>query len=192
LQDRDLENTRSRERRQQAADRLASLVQASLNEPEVKAGAASTTPALPPGSLLITLAGADLSINKGSLVVDVVRALVTDFQSRVAPAGFRIELSAPGAPVHTSADREALSRALGNLLDNAIKYSPECRTVWVGIARQAGRVAISVRDEGIGIPNEERRHIFDRFVRGAEPKAMRIRGTGIGLAMLSQVLSHQG
>jgi signal transduction histidine kinase len=125
-------------------------------------------------------------------LVDVVRALVTDVQHRVAPAGYHIELSAPGTPVHSSVDREALSTALGNLLDNAIKYSPECRTVWVEIAREAGRVAITVRDRGIGIPGREGRHVFDRFVRGAQPKAMGIKGTGIGLAMVRHIVRAHG
>ena len=53
------------------------------------------------------------------------------------------------------ADREALSRAVGNLLENAVKYSPDSRMVQVAVARRNGSVAISVRDHGIGIPREE-------------------------------------
>jgi signal transduction histidine kinase len=54
-------------------------------------------------------------------------------------------------------------------------------------------VTIAVRDRGLGIPPSEQREIFSRFVRGAESKARRIRGTGIGLAMVRQiVLAHGG
>jgi hypothetical protein len=103
-QDRDLENTRSQERRQQGADRFASLVQASLNEPALEAGAATATHALPPGSLLITLTGSDLSVNRGSLVYypyDPVPAL--EASPQVFEEGERLEYRMED---HTAAARE--------------------------------------------------------------------------------------
>ena len=64
--------------------------------------------------------------------------------------------------------------------------------VRVEVTREAGRVFITVRDHGIGIPDDEQRTIFDRFVRGTESKARRIRGTGIGLAMVRQIVRAHG
>ncbi len=140
-------------------------------------------------------------------IADLVRAIVADFRDEVAPDGYSIEFAtdaatdaaiAPTAESgrHTGmlvhADREALSRALWNLLDNAVKYSPHCRTVWVALDRQPDRVSIVVRDQGLGIPVREQREIFDRFVRGADPKALRIKGTGIGLAMVRQIVQAHG
>jgi signal transduction histidine kinase len=78
------------------------------------------------------------------------------------------------------------------LLDNAVKYSPECHTVWVTLDHHADRISIVVRDQGLGIPVREQREIFDRFVRGADPKALRIKGTGIGLAMVRQIVQAHG
>ena len=66
-----------------------------------------------------------------------------------------------------AADREALSHALWNLLDNAVKYSLECRTVWVDVERAESRLAIRVRDRGLGVPRREHVDVFKRFVRGA-------------------------
>jgi signal transduction histidine kinase len=125
-------------------------------------------------------------------VTDLVRSTVTDFRERVAADGYSIELSDPGEATPSLADREALSRALWNLLDNAVKYSPECRTVWVEMTRQTNQVSIVVRDEGLGIPVQEQREIFDRFVRGADSTARRIRGTGIGLAMVREIVRAHG
>ena len=128
-------------------------------------------------------------------IAELVRTTVVDFQERVAPDGYSIELAADPADLGemlVSADREALSRALWNLLDNAVKYSPHCRTVWVALDRQPDRVSIVVRDQGLGIPVREQREIFDRFVRGADPKALRIKGTGIGLAMVRQIVQAHG
>ena len=123
----------------------------------------------------------------------LVRSTVAEFQQRVRADGYTIELSPTPEAVFVRADREALVRALSNLLDNAVKYSPDSRVVWVGLTVQAERCQITVRDQGLGIPADEQPHVFARFVRGAESKARRIRGTGIGLAMVRQIaLAHGG
>jgi two-component system sensor histidine kinase SenX3 len=84
-------------------------------------------------------------------------------------------------------DEEAFRRALRNLLDNAMKYSPVCRTVWVNGAIQDHQVLISVRDQGMGIGADEQQAIFQKFVRGDAAKKAGIKGTGIGLAMVQQI-----
>ena len=122
----------------------------------------------------------------------LVESTVADFRERVSADGYAIELAGPVSGVYAYVDREALSRALWNLLDNAVKYSPESRTVNVELRPVAGHVSISVRDHGIGIPVGEHRTIFDRFVRGAESKSRRIHGTGIGLAMVRQIVRAHG
>ena len=110
----------------------------------------------------------------------------------MAEIGYTIELSLPASEIHVRADREALSRAVWNLLDNAVKYSPECRTVWVEVERIHDRVSIAVRDRGLGIPLHEQPGIFEKFVRGADSKALQIKGTGIGLAMVRQIMQAHG
>jgi signal transduction histidine kinase len=125
-------------------------------------------------------------------VAALLRTTVADFQERVAPDGYRIELTGASDAVTAHADREALTRALWNLLDNAVKYSPECRTVWVEMSRQSDQLSIGVQDQGIGIPIAEQREIFDRFVRGGDSKARRISGTGIGLAMVREIVRAHG
>lgn len=125
-------------------------------------------------------------------ITNLVRSTVAEFQERVAPEGYSIEVTEDSASVYARADREALARALWNLLDNAVKYSPECRTVWVDMTHDADHVSIVVRDQGLGIPVHEQREIFDRFVRGADSKARRIRGTGIGLAMVREIVRAHG
>lgn len=155
------------------SDRLRRLVEGLLDFGRFESGAAA-----------LRIESVDVS--------ELVRSTVADFQQRVAPEGYSIELGTPPAGVFADADREALSRALWNLLDNAVKYSPDCRTVWVEMERQSKDVAIVVRDRGLGIPASEQREIFDRFVRGANSKARRIKGTGIGLAMVSQIVRAHG
>jgi signal transduction histidine kinase len=125
--------------------------------------------------------------------VKLVADVTAEFQEKAAAQGYRIELTLGRDYPLIRADREALSLALRNLLDNAVKYSPDCRTVWVQMAREQGRLAIRVRDRGIGIPASEQKNIFKKFVRGSGSKTAHIQGTGIGLAMARHIVeAHDG
>ena len=89
-------------------------------------------------------------------------------------------------------DWEALTRALWNLLDNAVKYSPDSPTVLVEVAREQYAVSISVRDRGLGITPKEQKQIFRKFFRGSAAKAAGVKGTGIGLAMVQYIIQAHG
>jgi len=119
--------------------------------------------------------------------LQLARATVIDFSTEAAANGFRIETNIAAATATVHADEEAFRRALRNLLENAVKYSPDCKTVWVDGTIEDHRVAISVRDRGIGIDPSEQRDIFQKFVRGAAAKKAGIKGTGIGLSMVHQI-----
>jgi signal transduction histidine kinase len=123
----------------------------------------------------------------------VVRDGVRDYQSEVQRSGYEIKLTSTPDAVPVRGDREALSRVVRNLLENAVKYSPDCRTVWVDAARENGTAVLAVRDQGIGIAANEQVRIFDKFVRGEAAKQACIQGTGIGLAMVKEVVrAHNG
>jgi signal transduction histidine kinase len=125
-------------------------------------------------------------------VFGVVRAVVADFREEALAGGFEVELNLdPDAP-SVKADEGELRRALRNLLENAVKYSPECRTVWVEGRVNHRQVAISVRDRGMGIEPREQREVFQKFVRGAAAKKAGIKGTGIGLSMVRQIVDACG
>ncbi|MBN8730442.1 MAG: HAMP domain-containing histidine kinase [Acidobacteria bacterium] len=121
---------------------------------------------------------------------EMVRAVVDEFQA--SANGGQIELSiATGLP-HIRGDREALSRALWNLLENAVKYSAPPARVWVETSASDGGLAIRVRDEGTGIPGGEQAQIFNKFYRGSEAKARGVKGTGLGLAMVRHIAEGHG
>jgi signal transduction histidine kinase len=123
--------------------------------------------------------------------VELTHNAVAEFQSGAR----RIELTTNGVkPQSTTirANPEAFSRAIRNLLENAIKYSPESSEVQVDLSRQGDRLAIRVHDGGFGIPVEEQKRIFDKFVRGAAAKALNVPGTGIGLAMTHHIVHAHG
>jgi two-component system sensor histidine kinase SenX3 len=80
-----------------------------------------------------------------------------------------------------------------NLLENAVKYSPECRIVWIETGGENSNAVLRVRDHGMGIPQHEQNRIFDKFVRGQAAKDSCTQGTGIGLAMVRQIVhAHEG
>ena len=122
----------------------------------------------------------------------LVRTVVEQFEQEANGQGYHIELEVNGATAKVAADREALTNALWNLLDNAVKYSLECRTVWVTVQSDKASVTIRVRDQGLGIPREEQQEIFRKFVRGGVAKAQNIKGTGIGLAMVDHIVKAHG
>jgi len=84
-------------------------------------------------------------------------------------------------PAAVAADAEKLRQILGNLIENAVKYSPDGGVIRVGYERVGRRLRYSVADQGIGIPPEERERIFEKFYR-LDPNLLRgVGGTGLGL-----------
>jgi signal transduction histidine kinase len=129
------------------------------------------------------------SIDAGALAADVV----SEFQKEVAAQGFRIELALDAtSALSVLADPDALGHALWNLLDNAVKYSAGRNAVHVSVGREPRGIVIAVKDEGLGIPANEQREVFRKFVRGDEASTLGIKGTGLGLAIVSHIIEAHG
>jgi signal transduction histidine kinase len=127
-------------------------------------------------------------VDLAALVGDVV----AEFQKEFASSGHHVELRADRSLPSVRADREALGRALWNLLDNAVKYSPSRPAIWVELAGEGKRIVLRVRDQGPGIPAEEQKEIFNKFVRGSAARASNVKGTGVGLAMVRHTIRAHG
>lgn len=93
--------------------------------------------------------------------------------------------------LQVKADRDALEEILSNLIENAIKYSPDGKTVSVEAHKAEGQVVISVRDEGMGIPAEKQKTIFEKFVRVSQDKKIREKGLGLGLYIVKKLVEAQ-
>jgi len=89
-------------------------------------------------------------------------------------------------------DGERLDQMVGNLLDNAVQYTPREGRVAFGLQRFNGRVQLEVRDTGQGIKADEIAHVFERFYRGESARASRPAGTGLGLAIVKYVAEAHG
>jgi signal transduction histidine kinase len=122
----------------------------------------------------------------------LVRNVAEEFAQEVRDRGYAVAVQVKESLPHVQADREALSRAIWNLLDNAVKYSPDYRTVEIQASQSNDQVAICVRDHGLGIPRSEQERIFEKFFRASSAKAAGVRGTGLGLAMVRHIVAAHG
>jgi len=124
---------------------------------------------------------------------DVVDAALDTFDVRLRHAGFEVRLDAPESPLpDVEMDPDAVAQAVHNLLDNAVKYSGDARVVAVTLAEREGGVALSVRDEGIGIPRHEQEKIFDRFHRVGTGLVHDVKGSGLGLSIVHHIVQAHG
>jgi len=121
-----------------------------------------------------------------------LRTLVADFVTEIAANGAAVEADIQDGLPPISADKEALGSAVRNLLDNAVKYSPGSKTVWLDAGAESDAVKISVRDKGVGISEHDRKRIFDRFYRAEGEISKRIKGAGLGLSLVKHVVTAHG
>jgi PAS domain S-box-containing protein len=153
------------------AQRLTSIVDTLLTVARLEAG-----------DLHVELAPTDLRA--------VVSEVVTHVQEGTAVNGHRFVLQLPEEPLAASADPEKLGQILTNLIENAVKFSPDGGTVTVEAQRRRGRVEVRVVDEGQGIPEAEREHIFSKFHRSETSGGPG--GAGLGLFIARGLVTAMG
>jgi signal transduction histidine kinase len=136
------------------------------------------------------------NLESDQLKVSVGRVLFEDLV-REAVEGLATEADRvfPDVPtdlpvMHT--DRQLLGRVVTNVLDNALKYSPDGSPVELGARAQDDEITFWVRDHGIGISVEQQLRIFERFYQADSSTTRRFRGAGLGLSMVRDLLSHLG
>jgi len=123
---------------------------------------------------------------------ETVHAAARALEYTMEQKGFRLMIQIePGMP-RLRGDRDALEQALLNLLGNAMKYSGDARDIELAVKREDGRAAISVTDHGAGISAAEQTRIFEKFYRAATPENQLIPGTGLGLALVAQIVKAHG
>lgn len=129
-----------------------------------------------------------------SEVVDlctVTTEQVSDYQPVAAPEK-RIQLDIPDSPVYVLGDRTRIATIVANLLDNAIKYSPDGSVVRVFVARRGDRAFVGVADTGTGIAAGDVGKLFQRFTRLETEQNKTIGGTGLGLYLCRHIARRHG
>jgi len=126
--------------------------------------------------------------------VDLGAAVAEASDDFVVPAAARrIVLDRAIAPgVVVTGDRDALKRAVANLLENAVRLAPVGSRIRLATGSEGGRAWIAVADEGPGIAPEDQPHVFDRFWRADKGRSRADGGTGLGLAIVRQIAESHG
>lgn len=124
-------------------------------------------------------------------LVEVLRETSELYASRAEQSGVQFQLEVPAKGVITRANEAQLRQVICNLLDNAIKFTPENGAITVGLCKEVHEIKLWVKDSGIGIPTEDLPYLFSRFHRGRN--AAPYPGSGLGLAITRAIVEgHQG
>jgi signal transduction histidine kinase len=127
----------------------------------------------------------------GSDLTAIVRDAVEGLAMTAADRGIDLRFTSAG-PVHISADATRFSRVIHNLLDNALRHSPEGTSIEVEVARVSGEARLTVRDHGDGISADDMPFVFDRFYRGEKSRSRSYGGAGLGLAIARGIVDGHG
>jgi signal transduction histidine kinase/CHASE2 domain-containing sensor protein len=127
-------------------------------------------------------------VSANDLIVECVRA----FGRAAAEKGIRLRTKLEEPAPTLSADRQLLTQALGNLLGNAVKYSPSGSEVEVVSSSDGTHARIHVRDRGYGIPREFHERVFEKFYRLERDVRAEVVGTGLGLSLVREIVERHG
>ncbi len=125
------------------------------------------------------------------LLSEVIQESVESVRSAFEERRVSLVFEPPPEVIVAEVDRGHVGRALANLVDNALKFTPPSGRVTVELRRGDGEALISVSDTGPGVPEEEREHVFERFFQGRHGQALG-RGSGLGLAIVAGVARRHG
>ena len=128
------------------------------------------------------------------VVADLLNACVENHRTRAEAEGLALtlDLGPVDATTRVVADPEAFRQVFDNLVDNAVKYTPEGGSVRVECAVEPGWVEVAVADTGIGIPRDDLPRIFERFYRVDKARSRDLGGTGLGLSIVKHVVGSLG
>jgi signal transduction histidine kinase len=144
---------------------------------------------------ILDLERARMSVTRLDLCnpADIIAAAIDEVQDIAIEKGVELWVDLGTETSDFRGDAGQFGRAMVNLIENAIKFTPAGGSVWVSAYHENACVMITVSDTGIGIPPEIQPHIFDRFFRGQQPGAEHISGSGLGLSLVKAVVeSHRG
>jgi signal transduction histidine kinase len=108
------------------------------------------------------------------------------------PPNIELRFEAPEPTPPLAADPDKVRQVLANLVENAVKYSPDGGEIVVGVTRTDERIRFSIRDHGLGVPPEEHRRIFEKFYRLDPQLARGVGGTGLGLYICRELVERMG
>lgn len=123
---------------------------------------------------------------------DFIENVLASFQSRAEENSITMEVISKENFDYLKIDLNSLHQIIANLVDNALKYSSQGGNVSISLEESEEMISISVRDSGLGIPERDLPHIWDRFYRVDKDRSRETGGTGLGLAIVKQLTEKNG
>ncbi len=125
-------------------------------------------------------------------IAELVRNTLDSYRYQIEQQGFALEESIDPNLPEIRLDREAIARALVNLVNNALKYSADEKYVQVKLYGENGKVKLEVADHGIGIARRDHAKIFEKFYRAGDPLVHNTKGSGLGLSLVRHITHAHG
>jgi signal transduction histidine kinase len=125
-------------------------------------------------------------------IADLVRNTLDSYLYQIEQQGFELEEAIDTELPAVRIDREAIARALVNLVNNALKYSKDDKYIGVKLYRDNGSVKLEVADHGIGIARRDQTKIFEKFYRAGDPLVHNTKGSGLGLSLVRHITEAHG
>jgi two-component system phosphate regulon sensor histidine kinase PhoR len=123
---------------------------------------------------------------------EIVNGVASNFEEITSQKGQKINVNIPSGLPYVLADEEKIETVLTNLLDNAVKYTPEFGEITISAVAKDSEVQIEVADTGIGIPAKELPRVFERFYRVDNTRSRELGGTGLGLSIVKHIVEAHG
>ncbi len=125
-------------------------------------------------------------------ICELGRITLLSFEKRLEEKGIQVSFEATEDSMTVRADQDAICQVIYNLLDNAIKFTPEDGSLSIDITREEKKVFFAVTNSGDGIPEEEVAHLFDRFYKSDRSRGLDKKGMGLGLFIAKSIVSAHG
>jgi signal transduction histidine kinase len=125
-------------------------------------------------------------------LAEVIREVIKSYEYQIIGAGFELHTRIQNNLPAVSVDRDAIAQALLNLLNNAVKYSPEIKRIEIKATALGDKVVVEVTDNGIGIPRSEQKKIFEKFYRVSNGLVHDTKGSGLGLSIVKHIIEAHG
>jgi two-component system phosphate regulon sensor histidine kinase PhoR len=125
-------------------------------------------------------------------LAEVIKSTMNILAPQAAEKSLRVEFISPHNLPLVSADEDMVGQVLINLIDNAIKYTPEGGVVTIRVRRDGDSIRTCISDTGVGIPEESQIRLFERFFRVDRARSRELGGTGLGLAIVKHIVESHG
>lgn len=131
----------------------------------------------------------ELKINKTNFEInELIRKTVIQFEKRVTDKNIDMEVDFADSKNMVFADTEKIQRVIYNILDNAVKFTEQNGKIKIETNVRDGKVFVSIKDNGVGIDDEQKKHVFERFYKGDTSRGIDKKGSGLGLSIVREFI----